>query len=147
MPSVSSSEMINAGHTDAHSSAILRLISEIKQFIETRVDLFQTEVKQKLPLLRSAMLLGLEGSAFLLVAYLFFAVAAVVLIGSAFPHNPYRWFFGFLIVGTLTVGFGAISAFLTTAGFTIKSLLPTRTFRILKGDKDWLVSEIQQHKP
>lgn len=143
---MNSSEVLNAGQNGTASSAISQLISEIKQFIKTRTDLFKMEIKQKLPLLRTATLLGLAGGLLLLIGYLFLAIAVVVLIGSAFPQNPYRWFFGLLIVGILSLGFGAIGAFLTKSGFGLSSILPKRILDVLKGDKDWMMSEIRQHK-
>ena len=143
---MSSSEPVNPKQNDTPSSVISKLISEIKQSIETRVDLFKTEIKQKLPRLRSALLLGVTGGVFLAMAYLFFAIAAVVLIASAFSQNPYRWFFGFFTVGILTVGFGAIGAFVSRSELNLRSILPKRTLGVLKDDRDWVASEIRRHK-
>lgn len=143
---MSSSEPVNPKQNDTPSSVISKLISEIKQSIETRVDLFKTEIKQKLPRLRSALLLGVTGGVFLAMAYLFFPIAAVVLIASAFPQNPYRWLFGFFTVGILTVGFGAIGAFVSRSTLNLRSILPKRTLGVLKDDRDWVASEIRRHK-
>lgn len=144
---MSSPDAVNATHHDTPSSIASKLISETKQFIETRIDLFKTEVKQKLPRLRGALLLGVTGGVFLVMAYLFFAIAVVLLIGSAFPQNAYRWFFGFATVGILTVGFGAIGVFVGKSELGLRSILPKHTLSVLKNDKDWVASEIQRHKP
>lgn len=141
---MSSFDAANARQNDTPSSIISKLISEIKQSIETRIDLFKTEIKQKLPRLRSAMLLGATGGIFLVMAYLFFAIAAVLLIGSAFPQNPYRWFFGFFTVGILTVGFGLIGIFVSKLALGLRSILPKGTLGVLKDDRDWVVREIQR---
>jgi hypothetical protein len=119
------------------------LIGEIQEFFQTRSDLFKAETRQKLPHLRNAALLGLAGGLLLLTGYLFLAIAVVVLIASAFPQNPYRWFFGFLIVGIVSVGFGAIGAFLAKSEFDLKSILPQRTLTVLKSDKEWLRSRLR----
>lgn len=143
---MSNSEAVNATQNDTPSSVVSKLISEMKQFIETRIDLFETEIRQKLPLLRGALLLGVTGGVFLVMAYLFFAIAVVLLIGSAFPQNAYRWFFGFVTVGILTVGFGAIGAFLSKSELGLRSILPKRTLSVLKDDRDWVATEIRRHK-
>jgi uncharacterized membrane protein YqjE len=122
------------------------LISEIQEFLQTRNDLFRTEIRQKLPHLRNAALLGLAGSLLLITGYLFLAIAVVVLIASAFPENTYRWFFGFLIVGIVSVGFGAIGAFLAKSELDRRSILPERTLTILKSDKEWLRSRLDNKK-
>lgn len=144
---MSSPDAINATQHDTPSSIVSKLISETKQFLETRIDLFKTEVKQKLPRLRGALLLGVTGGVFLVMAYLFFAIAVVLLIGSAFPQNAYRWFFGFATVGILTVGFGAIGMFVSKSELGLRSILPKHTLSVLKDDRDWVASEIQRQKP
>jgi hypothetical protein len=133
---VNSSEAVNLQHDGGDGSVIRELIGEIEQFVEARTDLFKTEIKQKLPHFRNAALLGLGGGLLLVTGYLFLAIAVVVLIGSAFPQSPYSWFFGFLIVGIVSVGFGAIGAFLAKSEFDLRSILPERTLKVLKGDKD-----------
>jgi len=46
---VSRAEVLNTGGNGTTSSAITKLISEIKQFIQTRADLFKTEVTRDIP--------------------------------------------------------------------------------------------------
>jgi Putative Actinobacterial Holin-X, holin superfamily III len=127
-------------------SAVSQLVFEIGEFIQTRSDLLKAAIRQQLPSLRIAILLGMTGGILLLAAYLLFTIAIVVLVGSAFPANPYRWFFGFLVVGVFSTGAGAIGVFLTKSELTLRSALPKRTLRVLKGDRKWMMSEIQQHK-
>jgi uncharacterized membrane protein YqjE len=142
---VNSSEVVNAQHNDVQHddtshSITAELINEIQQFVQTRADLFKAEIRQKLPHLLNAARMGLAGGLLLVSGYLFLALAVVVLIASAFPQNPYRWFFGFLIVGIVSVGFGAIGAFLAKSEFDLSSKPPERTLTVLKGDKDWMRS-------
>lgn len=124
-------------------SVIAELIQEIAQFIESRKDLFKAEIRERLPHLRNAAILGLGGGLLLFTGYLFVAIAVIVLIASAFPQNLYRWFFGFLIVGVVSLGFGAIAAFLAKSEFDLKSILPKRTLTVLKGGKDLGSSDTQ----
>jgi hypothetical protein len=141
---VNSPPAVNAEHKSGSPSVIAELIVEIEQFVQARSDLFKTEIRQKLPHLRNAAGLGLAGGLLLITGYLFLAIAVVILIGSAFPENPYRWFFGFLIVGIVSVGFGAIGAFLAKSEFDLRSLLPPRTLKLLKGDKHWVNGQAEQ---
>jgi uncharacterized membrane protein YqjE len=144
---VSSSEVVDAQKSGRSSSVIGELIGEIEQFLQTRTELFKTEIREKLPHLRNAALLALAGGLLLVTGYLLLAIAVVVLIASAFPPNLYRWFFGFLIVGIISVGFGAIAAFLAKSEFDLRAILPDRTLKVLKkGDKDWVIRETQQQK-
>jgi hypothetical protein len=127
-------------------SVIAELIGEVEQFVESRSDLFKAEMRQKLPHLLNAARLVIAGGLLLLTGYLFLAIAVVVLIGSAFPQNPYRWFFGFLIVGIISAGFGAIGAFLAKSEFDLKSFLPHRTLNALKRDQDSVEGESRPQK-
>jgi hypothetical protein len=135
---VTSSEVANVEHRDTSHSVAGELFSEIQQFVQTRGDLLKAEIRQKLPHLLNAAGMGLAGGLLLVTGYLFLALAVVVLIASAFPQNPYRWFFGFLIVGIVSVGFGAIGVFLAKSEFDVGFKRPERTLTVLKGDKDWM---------
>jgi hypothetical protein len=139
------SEAVNVKQDAGNRSVIAELIGEIEQFVQTH-DLVKVEIRQRLPHLLNAARLGLAGSLLLVTGYLFLAIAVIVLIASAFPENLYRWFFGFLIVGIISVGFGAIGAFLAKSEFDIKSILPERTLKVVKRDKDWVSEQAQEQK-
>lgn len=122
------------------------LISEVESFFRTRSELLKIEIKEKVPQLSTAAKLGVAGGLLLLTGYFFLALAVVVLIGAAFPNSPYRWFFGFLIVGVVSAGFGAVAAFLAKSQLDLNSMKPERTLTVLKNDKEWVRSEIRQRK-
>lgn len=125
---MSSSEVMEVDEKGKSSSAITELIEEIEQFVKARRDLFKGEIREKLPHLRNAAGLALAGGVLLTAGYLLLSTALAVLIAAAFPDNPYRFFFGFLIVGIITVGFGAIGAFLAKSEFDI-------ALTLFKGDR------------
>jgi hypothetical protein len=56
---VNSSTAVNPQQGGSYPSVIAELIGEIVQFVQTRTDLFKTEIREKLPHLRNAALLGL----------------------------------------------------------------------------------------
>lgn len=134
----SSEVVVNVEHDDMRHSRTAELVSEIQDFLRTRSDLLKAEIRQKLPHLLSAAGMGVAGAILLITGYLFLALAVVVLIASAFPQNPYRWFFGFLIVGIVSVGFGAIGAFLAKSEFDSGFKPPEHTLTVLRGDKLWM---------
>lgn len=135
--------VVNLNQSGGIVSVIGQLVGEIEQFLQSRGNLFRAEIRQKLPHLLNAARLGIAGGLLLVTGYLFLAIAVVVLIGAAFPQSPYRWFFGFLIVGVLSVGFGAVGLFLAKSEFDLKSIVPQRTLNVLKQDQDWIMSESQ----
>lgn len=143
---MSSSQAVRVNQNRGVSSVIGELIAEIEQFIRTHTDLFKEELSQKLPHLRNAAQLTLAGGIFLVTGYLFLAVAVVVLIASAFPPSLYSWFFGFLIVGIISVGFGAVAVFAAKAQFDLKSFLPNRSLQVLKRDADEVAHAVQPQK-
>lgn len=137
-----SSEVVSVNQSRRVSSVIAELIAEIEQFIQTHTELFKEEIKQKVPHLLNAARLTAAGGLFLVTGYLFLAIAVVVLIASAFPRNLYSWFFGFLIVGIVSVGFGAVTVFAAKSEFILKSMLPERSVNGLKPAGD----EVQRQK-
>jgi uncharacterized membrane protein YqjE len=114
---------------------------EIKDFTQTRIQLFKTEFGQKLALLKIAALLA--GAAFLLLltAYVLFTIGLAALIAAVFLDHPYRWVFGFFGVAILWTLLGAIAAYFAKREFAIKGILPRRTLEVLRGDKIWLQTE------
>lgn len=139
---MSSPEVIRVAPDRRVFTVISDLVHEVEQFVRTHIELLKAEMSEKLPHLRNAVVLTLGAALFLVTGYLFLALALVVLIASAFPANIYRWFFGFLIIGILTTGFGAIAAFLAKSEFDPKSMLPHRTLAVLKHDKEWISEEV-----
>lgn len=140
---MSAPQVVNLKQSGGVLYIVGQLVGELEQFLQSRGNLFRVEVRQKLPHLLNAVRLGIAGGLLLLTGYLFLAIAVVVLIGAAFPQSPYRWFFGFLIVGIISLGFGAVGVFLARAGLDLKSIVPQRTLNVLKRDQDWIMSETQ----
>jgi hypothetical protein len=135
---VNSTQAVDIECDDMSHSVTAELLREIQQFLHTRGDLFKAEIKQKVPHLLNAAGMVVAGGLLLVTGYLFLALAVIVLIASAFPQNPYRWFFGFLIVGIVSVGFGAIGAFLAKSEFGQGFKPPEHTLMVLRSDKVWM---------
>jgi Putative Actinobacterial Holin-X, holin superfamily III len=114
---------------------------EFQEFVQTRLELFRREVRQKIKFLKLAVPLAATALALLFTAYLLFTAALVSLVVVAFEGNPYRWFFAFVVVAAAWVVLGGTAAFLAKRQFELNQLLPSETIEVLRGDKFWIKEE------
>lgn len=116
---------------------------ELKQFVETRLALLKTELREKAHTLKIAV--PLAGVAVLLLgtAYLLLTAAAVSLIAVFIPAGAYRWCLAFLAVGVLWGLLGAAAAYFAKREFAMKEMLPRKTIGVLKQDKIWVQAEMK----
>ena len=116
---------------------------ELKQFVETRIAMLKTEVREKLKTLKLAAPLAAAGILLIGTAYLLFTIALVGLVYAFLPDNAYRWCLAFLVVAVLWFTLGGIAAYFAKREFELKGLLPTKTINVLKGDKIWIQAEVK----
>jgi uncharacterized membrane protein YqjE len=131
------------GRTWADVAADIK--AEIRDFTQTRIQLFRTEFGQKLALLKVAALLAAFALLLLSTAYLFFTVGMAALIAAVFFDHPYRWVYGFFGVALLWTLLGGIAAYFAKREFALRGVLPRRTIEVLRGDKIWLQREAKGH--
>jgi uncharacterized membrane protein YqjE len=112
---------------------------EIKDFIQTRVQLLISELKEKAANSKKAAILGGIAAVLGVMAFLLLTLAVVGLVAVAFWGSPYAFFFAFLIVGVAYAMFAGMLAI--GAIRQVKSFAPTKTIEVLKEDKVWLQSE------
>src|SRR5437016_3002237 len=120
---------------------IAEIKDEVKEFIQTRVALLQSELKDNISSLKKALPLAAIALVLLGTAYLLLTLALVALIAVAFWGNPYAWFFALLIVGGVWLLGGGMMAFFAYNQFCSHGLVPKKTVEVLKADKMWLESE------
>jgi uncharacterized membrane protein YqjE len=113
---------------------------ELKQFLNTRIEILKSELRETLSAVRVAVPLGVLALVFAGTGFLVLTAAAVAIVASAFAGNPYAWFFALVIVGVLWTAFGAIAAFFAYNSIRSKGMFPRRTLAVLKADKLWLES-------
>ena len=130
----------NNGRTVA--AVLIDMREELKQFISTRLALFKAEVNEKLKTLKSAVPLAAAGLMLLLTAYLLLTLALVALVFVFLPDNAYRWCLALAIVGVLWAIFGGVAAWLAKRELELRGLIPRKTIRVLKDDKIWIQSEV-----
>ena len=114
---------------------------EVTSFVQTRVALFRSELKDGLNSVKEAVPLAGMAMVFLLTAYLLLTLALVGFVAVAFLPNPYAWAFALLIVGMVWLIGGGIMGFLAYNRIRAHGVFPKKTVEVLKADKLWLESE------
>lgn len=133
-------------HDTTNGRNLASLLAEIKdetrEFLHTRIAILKAELKEKSKTFKTAAILAVIASLLLLTAWFLFTLALVGLVVAAFPQSAYRWFFAFLAVGVLWSIFGGMVAYFFKRELQVRGLLPKRTIEVLKGDRDWVQSEV-----
>lgn len=125
------------------ASLLAEIKDEIRDFLQTRIAIFKTELREKSQNLKTAAILAVSGLLLLTTAYMLLTLALVGLVAAAFPTSAYRWFFAFLAVGIFWSILGGIAAYFAKRELELKGLLPKRTLEVLKGDKVWVQTEVK----
>ena len=116
---------------------------ELKQFVETRLALLKTELREKAHTLKIAVPLAAVAIVLLGTAYLLLTAAAVSVAVIFIPAGAYRWCISFLAVAVLWGLLGAVAAYFAKREFAMKEMLPRKTIGVLKQDKIWVQSEVK----
>ncbi len=131
----------NTANGRSLTAIIAEMKDELKEFAQTRIEMFKIELQEKAKTLKIAAPLAALGALLLGTAYLLVTMALVGLVVAFFRDNPYRWFFAFAIVAVLWTVLGGIAAYFAKREFELKGLVPRRTIEVLKGDKLWIQAE------
>ncbi len=114
---------------------------ELKEFIQTRVEMLRSEMKDKiaawkvaLPAIVIALVLGITG-------WLVLTACVISAIAVAFLGSPWAYTWAFLIVGAAYVLLAAIIATFMVRSLRQTGMAPKRTLRVLKEDRVWLSNE------
>ena len=128
-------------HARSLGAILSDIADELKEFLNTRVQMVKSELHETMAAVRIALPLGLAALVLVLTGFLLLTAAVVVLIAAAFAGHAHAWFFAFVIVGVLWTVFGGGAAFFAFNEFRSKSMFPKHTVEVLKADKIWLESE------
>ena len=130
---------VHEGNGRSLAAVLAETRDEIKDFIQTRLQLFVSELKEKAENSKKAAILGGIAAVLGVTAFLLLTLAAVGLIAVAFWGSPYAFFWGFLIMGLFYALIGGMLAI--GAARQLKGFAPKKTMEVLKEDKVWLQSE------
>ena len=118
--------------------------NELQEFAQTRIALLKREIQEKTEALKSALPLAVVGSLLLSTAFLLLSIALAALVATAFPDNPYRWFFGCLAIAILWAIGGAGALYAVKRRLSKQSMVPQKTIEVLSGDKTWIQNEARK---
>lgn len=133
------------GNERSLSSIIAEIKEELKEFVDTRVQMVKAELAETKSAARVAIPLVLLASALFITAFLLFTMAAVVLVAFAFAGNALAWFYAAIIVGFVWLCLGGACVFFAYNAFRSHSIFPIHTMRVLKADKVMLQAEARSH--
>lgn len=114
---------------------------ELKEFLNTRVQMIRAELEETLSAVKVAVPLVLLALILAATGFFLLTGAIVVMVASAFSGSPYAWFYAFMIVGVIWIAFAGGAAFFAYNEFRSKAIFPKHTVEVLKADKDWIESE------
>ena len=129
------------GNNRSLGSIILEMKEELRDFINTRVDVVKAELQETSAAARVALPLGAIALVFSCAGFLLLTSAAVVLVAFAFAGHALAWFYATLIVGLVWIALAAACLFFAYNEFRSHSRFPQRTIEVLKADKAWLQTE------
>jgi uncharacterized membrane protein YqjE len=110
--------------------------NEIKDFVQTRFEIFKQEMQNKVSTYKSALPMAIVGVLLLATSWFLITGAIVAAIQLALG-----WPLAFLIVGFGYFLVGAIVAWLAYKEVTSASMKPERTLQVLKQDQVWAEQE------
>jgi uncharacterized membrane protein YqjE len=114
---------------------------DLKHFFETRVQIFKSEIEEKVRSLKYSVPL-LVGAAILLVTgWMTLTFTLVALVHAWFVPSGYAWAIGGGIVTIFYVLLGGALGWFGYMEFKSIGFMPQRTVTVLKQDKLWIDSE------
>ena len=112
-------------------------------FYSDALSMLKEEVREKQARLKIAVPLVALALVMIATAFLLITMTLVAIVAALFVGNNLRWVFGFGIVGITWAIVGAIAGYLAKRELELKTLMPKRTFEVLKADKDWFQREVK----
>lgn len=123
------------------SSIVNVLRRELTEFVNTRIEIVKSELRETIGSLRVTVPLGAIALVLFGTGFLLFSAAAVVLVASAFSGDPYAWFYACAIVGVVWIAMSGIAGFFAYNEVRTKGMFPKRTLGVLKADREWIGGE------
>lgn len=122
-------------------SIVAEIKDELKDFVNTRVEMLKAELQETMSAAKTAVPLTIIALALFTTGFLLLTMAAVVLVAFAFAGSALAWFYAAIIVAFVWFCLGASAAFFAYNAFRSHSRFPQRTVQVLKADKAWLQTE------
>jgi uncharacterized membrane protein YqjE len=110
--------------------------NEIKEFVQTRLDLLRNEMQGKLSAYKAALPMAIVAVLLLVTTWFLLTGAIVAAIALALG-----WPAAFAIVGGAYLISGMVVGWLAYKELTSQSIAPQRTLQVLKQDQIWIEQE------
>jgi hypothetical protein len=123
------------------AEVVRELKEELRDFVQTRVDMLRFEVRDKARTWKTALPMIGVALVLLVTAWLVLTGALIALMASAFYPSRFAFFFAFLIVGGCYALFGSMCAAFAYRGIKTEGIAPQRTIKVLREDANWLQTE------
>ncbi len=114
---------------------------ELKDFIQTRIQMLRSEMNEKLGTLKASAPALVLGAVMGLAAFMLFTLALVFLIAMAFEGQPWQYALSFGIVFAIYALISAVSISFAINAIRSRGLTPDRTIKVLKQDQIWAQTE------
>ena len=128
-------------HARSLGAILSDIADELKEFVNTRIQMIKAELHETVAALSVAIPLGLVALILAGTGFLLLTAAVVALVAAAFAGHAHAWVFAFAIVGVVWFAFGGVAAFFVYNAFRSKSMFPKHTVEVLKADRIWIESE------
>lgn len=109
---------------------------ELKDFVDTRLQMLKAEMKQKISMLRMVVPMLLVAAVLGAVGFLMLTIALVAALATLIG-----WGWSFLVVGVFYFLVAGATAFLAIREMQSEGVAPTRTLKVLRQDQIWLQNE------
>ncbi len=126
------------------AGVLAEIKEEVKEFVQTRIEMLKSEMKDKISSWKTAVPLIAIGLVFAATAWFVLTAALISIIAEAFYPSRFAYFFSFVIVGVVYALVGVISATFAMRELRQHGVMPERTVRVLKQDQVWIQTEARQ---
>jgi hypothetical protein len=117
-------------------STLQEIKNELKDFVQTRLDILKNEMHQKVSAYKAALPMAIVAA--LLLATTWFLMTGAIVAAIALALG---WPAAFAIVGGAYLIFGMLVGWLAYKEVTAQSMKPERTLQVLKQDQIWIEQE------
>ena len=123
------------------AGVVAELKDELKEFVNTRLAMLKSELKDKADAWKMALPTIVFGLLMLATCWLLLTGALVAASYVAFMGNPFAAAIALVIVGVFYAIAGGVAALFAIRSLRESGIVPKRTMRVLKEDQLWIANE------
>lgn len=128
-------------HEKSLTTLLAETKEEIKEFIETRLQLLRSEIAEKLRIWKYSVPLLLLAGGLLMIGWMVLTFAFVSLVRAWFLPSAYAWLWAGLIIAAIYLISGVAVGWFAYTELMVTGIAPKRTLEVLKQDQVWVQNE------